>query len=106
MTLADVRRKFPLPYARRMSETNTLSFDTLLEILVEKLANRLTQEPGRLYPRLLTIDQAAVYLGRSPEAMQHLVASGKVPAVRADRRVFLDRTDLDKWIDDNKTGWV
>jgi hypothetical protein len=35
-----------------------------------------------------------------------LVASGKIPTVRSDRRVFLDRLDLDKWIDDNKTGWV
>jgi hypothetical protein len=89
-----------------MSAPNDLSFDRLMEILAEKLATRLTQEPARLYPRLLTIEQASLYLGRTPEAMQHLVASGKVPTVRADRRVFLDRNDLDRWIDDNKTGWV
>jgi excisionase family DNA binding protein len=89
-----------------MSETNDLSFDRLLEVLAEKLAGKLSQEPSRLYPRLLTVDQAAVYLGRTREAVQHLVGSGKVPTVRADRRVFLDRLDLDKWIDDNKTGWV
>jgi hypothetical protein len=46
-----------------MSEMNSLSFEALLEILAEKLANRLTQEPSRLYPRLLTVDQAALYLG-------------------------------------------
>jgi excisionase family DNA binding protein len=89
-----------------MSEPNTLSFDALLEILAEKLANRLTQEPSRLLPRLLTIEQAAAYVGRTREAMQHLSSSGKIPTVRADRRIFLDRLDLDKWIDDNKTGWV
>ena len=89
-----------------MSEPNDLSFDRLLEVLAEKLASKLSQDPSRLYPRLLTIDQAAVYLGRTREAVQHLVGSGKVPTVRADRRVFLDRLDLDKWIDENKTGWV
>ena len=89
-----------------MTETNDFSFDRLLEALAEKLASKLSQDPSHLYPRLLTVDQAAVYLGRTREAIQHLVASGKVPTVRADRRVFLDRSDLDKWIDDNKTGWV
>ncbi len=89
-----------------MSETNDLSFDRLLEVLAEKLASKLSQEPSRMYPRLLTVDQAAVYLGRTREAIQHLVSSEKVPTVRTDRRVFLDRLDLDKWIDDNKTGWV
>jgi excisionase family DNA binding protein len=89
-----------------MTETKDLTFDGLLEALAEKLATKLSQEPSRLYPRLLTIDQAAVYLGRTREALQHLASSGKVPTVRADRRVFLDRLDLDKWIDENKTGWV
>ena len=89
-----------------MSDMNGLSFDRLLEMLADKLATKLSQEPSRLYPRLLTIDQAAVYLGRTREALQHLASSGKVPTVRADRRVFLDRLDLDKWIDENKTGWV
>lgn len=89
-----------------MSETNEFTFDKLLELLADKLAVKLSQEPSRLYPRLMTVDQAAVYLGRTREAVQHLVSSGKVPTVRADRRVFLDRHDLDRWIDDNKTGWV
>jgi len=89
-----------------MSDINELTFDRLLETLAEKLATKLAQDPGRLAPRLMTVDQAAVYLGRTREAVQHLVGSGKVPTVRADRRVFLDRNDLDKWIDDNKTGWV
>ena len=87
-----------------MSEMNDLTFDRLLEALAEKLAAKLSQEPSRLYPRLMTIDQAAVYLGRTREALQHLVNSGKIPTVRADRRVFLDRLDLDKWIDDEQDG--
>jgi excisionase family DNA binding protein len=89
-----------------MSETRSLSFAALLEILAEKLASRLTQEPSRLYPRLLTVDQAALYLGPAWEEVQRLTHSGTMPAVCVGGRVFLDRLDLDKWIDDNKTGWA
>ena len=90
-----------------MSEMNELTFDRLLEVLAEKLAGKLSQGPSRLYPRLMTIDQAAVYLaGRTREPCSTWSSSGKVPTVRADRRVFLDRNDLDRWIDENKIGWV
>ena len=89
-----------------MNQPHDLSFESLLEILAEKLAGKLSQDGSRLYPRLLTIEQAATYLGRTREATQHLASSGKIPTVRSDRRVFIDRLDLDKWIDDNKTGWV
>jgi excisionase family DNA binding protein len=99
---ATVWQEFRLPYAAFMSEMNGLSFDRLLELLAEKLASRLSSEPSRLYPRLLSIDQAAVYVGRTREATQHLVASGKVPTVRTDRRVFIDRLDLDRWIEEHK----
>lgn len=85
-----------------MSNTSIVTFDDLMRALAEKLASRLTEDGSRLYPRLLTVDQAAVYLGRSREATQHLIASGKIPSVRADRRVFLDRQDLDQWIEDHK----
>jgi excisionase family DNA binding protein len=61
-----------------------------------------SQEPSRLYPRLLTIDQAPIYVGRAREATQHLAASGKIPTVRTDRRVFIDRLDLDRWIEEHK----
>jgi len=50
-----------------------------------------------------SVEQAAVYLGRTKEALQHLITSGKLPVVRADRRVFLDVRDLDEWVERNKT---
>ena len=89
-----------------VSPMTDFTFDRLLEILAEKLAGRLSAEPSRLYPRLLTIDQAAVYVGRTREATQHLAASGKIPTVRTDRRVFIDRHDLDRWIERNKSNGV
>ena len=89
-----------------MNQLGEVNFDRLLEILAEKLAKRLARESPNLQPRLLTIEQAATYLGRTAEATQHLTSSGKIPTVRSDRRVFIDRHDLDEWINDNKTGWA
>jgi excisionase family DNA binding protein len=89
-----------------MTETHGLSFDRLLEMLAEKLATQLTQEPSQLYPRLLTIEQAAIYVGLTPEAIHALTEPGKIPTVQADGRVLVDRRDLDEWIEDNKVGWA
>jgi excisionase family DNA binding protein len=89
-----------------MPSTDDLTFDRLLELLAEKLAIKLSQEPSRLCPRLLTVEQSAGYLGRTPEAIQHLTSSGQIPTVRDGRLVFLDRLDLDRWINEHKTGWV
>ena len=89
-----------------MSEMNDLNFDRLLEMLAEKLAAKLSKEPSRLYPRLMTIDQTAVYLGLTRKVVQHLVVSEEFPTVLTDRCVFLDRIDLDEWIENHKTGWV
>lgn len=88
-----------------MDAYKDFSFDRVLDMLADKVAKRLTQETIHGQPRLLTIDQAASYIGRTTEAVQHLASSGKIPTVRADRRVFIDRLDLDAWIKDNKTGW-
>lgn len=51
--------------------------------------------------RLLTVDQAAVYLGRTKDAVQHMIGARKLPVVRDGRRVFLDVRELDRWIEQN-----
>ena len=87
---------------------NKLTFDAVLEALADKLAWKMragrAEESGSVpvKPRLLNVDQAAVYLGRSKEAIQHLITSGKIPTVRTDRRVFIDVLDLDRLIEENK----
>ena len=85
---------------------NGFNLNTLLESLSEFLADKVVAKlDGRgtaRGARLLTVDQAAVYLGRTKEAVQHMVASGKLPTVRSDRRVFVDVGDLDQWIAENK----
>jgi hypothetical protein len=43
-------------------------------------------------------------MGRTEEAMQHMIANGKVPAVRIDRRVFVDVYDLESLIEQKKAS--
>lgn len=76
--------------------------DLLSQFLADKVLARLESRNAASAPRLLTVEQAATYLGRTKEAVQHMVAAGKLPTVRADRRVFVDVDDLDRWIVDNK----
>ena len=81
-----------------------LSVDHILEVLAAKVTNRIQSQSHQILPRLLTLNQAAEYLGRTHEAMQHLASSGKIPTVRTDRRVFVDRMDLDRWIEHHKSA--
>jgi excisionase family DNA binding protein len=52
-----------------------------------------------LAPRLLSIAQAAIYLGRTEKAVRHLIARAELPVVRHGRRVHLDRAEIDRWIE-------
>jgi excisionase family DNA binding protein len=57
-----------------------------------------TSGSDAITPRLLTVAQAATYLGRSKASVQHLVAQRRIPVVREGRRIFLDVRELDRWI--------
>jgi excisionase family DNA binding protein len=92
-----------------LEQAITLNIDILLNAFTELIAAKVGAllggaggEGGKIRPRLLTVEEAATYLGRSKEAVQHMIACGKLPTVRSDRRVFLDRNDLDQWIEQSK----
>ncbi len=84
------------------------NLDSLLnafsDLIAAKVAERIAgpDKGPQIRPRLLTVDDAARYLGRTKEAVQHMIASGKLKVVKSDRRVFLDVQDLDLWIEKNK----
>ena len=82
--------------------------DALLADLAKRVAAELRTEldhtatTATVRPRLLTVDQAATYLGRTKTSIQHLISERAIPVVRHDRRVFLDIRDLDDWIESAK----
>jgi len=49
--------------------------------------------------RLYSVDDAAIYLGRTPWAVRELIYRGALPSIRADRRVQVDVRDLDAFIE-------
>jgi excisionase family DNA binding protein len=89
-----------------MNSSSTASLELLIDAVAakaaEKVATDLANERAPVKPRLLTVEQAATYLGRTKDAINHLVGARKLPIVRSDRRVFLDIHDLDHWIEEHK----
>ncbi|HTA42319.1 MAG TPA: helix-turn-helix domain-containing protein [Bryobacteraceae bacterium] len=80
----------------------TSIIDTIASAVASKLRSQtVAVNTDQIAPRLLTVEQAATYLGRSKEAVQHMVAARKLPVVRDGRRVFLDIRQLDEWINQN-----
>jgi len=76
----------------------------VLAAQVTKLVIELIQKSPemRVAPRLLSVPQAADYLGRSEQSIQHLIFRREIPVVRCGRRVHLDKVELDRWIERNK----
>ncbi len=57
-------------------------------------------------PRLLTVKEAATFLGRSVPSVRELVWSGSLPIVRVGRRIHFDLPDLEKWIEAHKIKYT
>ncbi|MBX3209617.1 MAG: helix-turn-helix domain-containing protein [Labilithrix sp.] len=74
------------------------------EIVAEKVVAKLREEepkPPIAEPELLTVKQAAVVLGISPQAVRHRLHSESFPArlvVRLGGRVMFVRAKLTAWI--------
>jgi helix-turn-helix protein len=85
-----------------------LGIDAMLDTLTAKVAEKIRADLSRqdnetlIKPRLLSIEQAAAYLGRTEDAIRHTINTAKITTVRSDRRIFLDAVDLDHWIESNK----
>lgn len=48
---------------------------------------------------LLTVDQAAEYLGTKPRFIRRLVAEKRIPYVKLGAHLRLDSDDLDRFVD-------
>jgi excisionase family DNA binding protein len=79
-----------------LAGTGNPGLDALADAIAARVAARLSLSQE---PRLLTVNEAAKYIGRTPKALRHLIANGTVSAIRADGRVQLDRQDLDSFIE-------
>jgi excisionase family DNA binding protein len=56
----------------------------------------------RIEPALLTVSEAATYLGMSRRTVERIAAAGVLPVVQlADHRRRFRRSDLDEYINDS-----
>jgi len=62
----------------------------------------MNAEQNRITKRLYTVEEAAMYLGRSVWSVRRLIWDGLLPEVRIDKRVQVDIRDLDAFIEHNK----
>jgi excisionase family DNA binding protein len=71
-------------------------------VLASRVAsqNPAAYDPRKVTPRLLTVAQAAEYLGRSENAVKLLFHRGKLPGTKIDNRLQFDRNVLDRLIED------
>lgn len=77
--------------------------DAIADAVARRLEGKFAEQHGT-GRRLLTVDEAAEYLGYTPAAIRHMVAKGQLPAVRNGRTVRFDVVDLDCWIEEHKNG--
>lgn len=75
-------------------EINT---DNIADAVVSRLKNSAV-----LAPRLLTLSQAATYLGLTPDALKAKVHMGPIPTVDLDKKLRFDKLDLDRIIEESK----
>jgi excisionase family DNA binding protein len=82
--------------ATHVNSTGNAGLDALADAIAARVAARLNKSEE---PRLMSVNEAAVYIGHTPRALRHMIADGRIPAIRDGSRVHLDRADLDQWIE-------
>ena len=75
-----------------------------------QLRNNSQKEAQRIInplpKRLYTIKEAGYYMGRTVWSMRELIWSGKLPIVRDGKRIWIDKEDMDSYIEKNKETYA
>ena len=100
-----------IPSSRRFSLASpAFDLDSLLDSLAEKIVSKLALDQSDRRPassqRLLSVTDAAKYLGVSAHSVRHQLSKGQLPCVRRGSRVFVDRQELDRIIDASKNATI
>ena len=104
------RQGKPLEFA--LAPSLSLNADPTITALAVQLVELITaQVRANLQPtprqqaaqkRLLNAAESGEYIGRTEQAVRHLIHQRDLPVVRKGRSVRIDRKDLDIWIENNK----
>lgn len=75
--------------------------DKIADAVVARLESRIPTSNGN---RLLSVDAAATMLGRSKDAVYMLINRGRLASVREGRRVHIELSELERFIDRNRNA--
>jgi excisionase family DNA binding protein len=88
------------PASPEVTQAFEVLVDAIAEAVARKLAGRLP-DGGSSNQKLMSVRQAAEYLGRTPSSVRGLIGSRDIPepvVKRIGGRVFLLKRELDAWI--------
>ena len=71
--------------------------DAMIDAIADAVAAKLERLAGTSQ-RLMGVEEAAKYLGMTPNALRHKAAVD-IPCVRIDTKLRFDRRDIDRYID-------
>ena len=77
-------------------------FSRLIEQAVESGVKKALNVSETTNRRLLSVEQAAVYISLSEREVYNMVSIGDLDAVKHGRRKMIDIRDLDAWIESRK----
>jgi excisionase family DNA binding protein len=80
----------------------TDAFQEVIERAVEAGVRKALNVNSATNRRLLSPEEAAVYLSLSKREVYNMIANNQLVSVTHGRRKMLDIRDLDEWIDANK----
>ena len=78
--------------------------DTIADLIAKRVVQLLDERGATSPQRLMSLKQAAKYLGLTVVALQSKAAIGRIPVVLIDSNRRFDVQDLDRLIDKNKRG--
>jgi excisionase family DNA binding protein len=78
-------------------------FSELAAAIRSQIISEQPRRPEAAARRLLTVKQAAEYLGRTEAAVRQLIHKRIIPVVRFDRAIRIDVRDLDRLIQEYRS---
>src|SRR5579859_1448242 len=97
--------RFGDPYWEWLMSSRDDVFAGLVEMIADAVVARIMEPPYKTVPgqkRLVTVKEAATYMGCSPRTIRRLIDGGRLERVGTDRFIRIDRVDLDRLIDHSK----
>ena len=72
--------------------------------MIKTIEEKDSRTINPLFPRLLPLKKAAEYLGLTTWAMRERIWAGDIPVVRfpGGRKMFIDTSDIEDFINQNK----